>query len=319
MKITLKNIYHARQTIAPHLLRTPLIVSPKLSEQVNAPVHLKLEVLQKTGSFKTRGAVNKIFTLTDEQKKNGVITASTGNHGRAVAFAAKAVGIPAVVCMSEDVPQNKVDAIRALGAATVIHGKNQDDAFLRADELIAERGLTMVPPFDDLQIIAGQGTIGLEILEDLPEVDTVLVPLSGGGLLSGIALALKLADSKINIVGVSMERAPIMVHSLRAGQPITMPEEETLADSLRGGIGLKNQFTFRIVRDFVDDVILVSEEEIADAMKFAFYEHHLVLEGAAAVGIAALQNGKVQNINGDVAVILSGGNVDMNDFLDVVF
>ncbi len=318
MEITLKNIYQARQTIAPHLLRTPLIESPKLSERANAPVHLKLEILQKTGSFKVRGATNKILNLSEAQKQNGVVTASTGNHGRAVAYAAKAVGIPAVVCMSQDVPQNKVDAIQALGAETVIHGTSQDDAFIRADTLIAERGLTMVPPFDDPQIIAGQGTIGLEILEDLPKVDTVLVPLSGGGLLAGIALALKLGNARINVVGVSMGSAPIMYHSLRAGTPITMPEEETLADSLRGGIGLDNQYTFKIVRDFVNDVILVSEEEIANAMKFAFYEHRLVLEGAAAVGIAALNSGKVKNINGDVALILSGGNVDVNEFLKVV-
>lgn len=316
--ITLQDIYHARQTIAPLLVRTPLIASPTLTRLAGQPVHLKLEILQKTGTFKARGATNKIFNLNADKKANGVVTASTGNHGRAVSYAAREVGIPAAVCMSGDVPQNKVQAIKALGAQAVIHGQSQDEAFVRAEELQAEQGMVMVPPFDDPHIIAGQGTIGLEILEQHPCVGTVLVPLSGGGLIAGIALAMKSANAQIHVIGVSMERAPVMVHSLKAGKPIQMEEEDTLADSLRGGIGLENQYTFRMVRDLVDELILVSEEQIASAMGFAFREHHLVLEGAGAVGIAALMAGKIQNLRGDVAVVLSGGNVDMDQFLDVI-
>lgn len=317
-KITLQKIYLARETISPLVTKAPLIESPALSKKIGTPIYFKLEILQKTGSFKARGAANKIFNLVSNQEVKGVVTASTGNHGRAVSYAAREMGIPAVVCMSADVPKNKIQAIEALGAETVIHGKSQDDAFKQAESLQAERGLTMIPPFDDPQIIAGQGTIGLEILEDCPSVGTILVPLSGGGLLSGIALAMKSANPDIQVIGVSMEHAPIMYHSLKAGKPIQMDEEDTLADSLRGGIGLENQYTFEMVKNLVDEVILVSENEIASAMFFAFREHRLVLEGAGAVGIAALQTGKVHKISGNAVAVLSGGNVDMDAFMEIV-
>jgi len=316
--ITLQDIYLARQTISSLVTDTPLVESPALSEQIGVSIHFKLEILQKTGSFKVRGAANKIFNLTSDEKAHGVVTASTGNHGRAVSYAAREIGIPAVVCMSADVPKNKIQAIEALGAEVVIHGKSQDDAFVQAEALQSDRGLTMIPPFDDLHIIAGQGTIGVEILEQLPSVDSVLVPLSGGGLISGIALAMKSANPGIRMIGVSMERAPVMYHSLKAGKPIQMDEDDTLADSLRGGIGLENQYTFEIVRNLVDEVVLVSENEIATAMRFAFKEYRLVLEGAGAVGIAALLAGKVQNIQGDIVSVLSGGNVDMDAFMEIV-
>jgi len=316
--ISLQDIYLARQTIAPLVAETPLIDSPTLSEQIGVSIHFKLEILQKTGSFKARGAANKIFNLTPDEKAHGVVTASTGNHGRAVSYAAREIGIPAVVCMSADVPKNKVQAIEALGAEVVIHGKSQDEAFAQAETLQAEHGLNMIPPFDDPYIIAGQGTIGLEILEQLPSVGSVLVPLSGGGLISGIALAMKSANPGIRVIGVSMEHAPVMYHSLKAGKPIQMGEEDTLADSLRGGIGLENQYTFEIVKKIVDEVVLVSEDEIATAMRFAFKEHRLVLEGAGAVGIAALLAKKVQNIREDIAIVLSGGNVDMDAFMEIV-
>lgn len=317
-RLTLQDIYLARETVAPLVTETPLLESPTLTKQTGVSVYFKLEILQKTGSFKVRGAANKIFNLTPDEKAHGVVTASTGNHGRAVSYAAHEIGIPAVVCMSTDVPKNKVQAIEALGAEVVIHGNSQDDAFVQAEALQSERSLAMIPPFDDPHIIAGQGTIGLEILEELPSVGSVLVPLSGGGLISGIALAMKSANLNIRVIGVSMERGPVMYHSLKAGKPIQMDEEDTLADSLRGGIGLENQYTFEMVGNFVDEVVLVSEDEIASAMRFAFKEHHLVLEGAGAVGIAALQAEKVQNIQGNVAVVLSGGNVDMNMFLELV-
>lgn len=316
--ITLQDIYLARKTVAPLVTETPLIESPELTKQMGASTYFKLEILQKTGSFKARGAANKIFNLTPDEKAHGVVTASTGNHGRAVSHAAREIGIPAVVCMSTDVPKNKVQAIESLGAEVVIHGKSQDDAFIQVETLQSERGLTMIPPFDDPHIIAGQGTIGLEILERLPTVGNVLVPLSGGGLISGIALAMKSASPNIRVIGISMERSPVMYHSLKAGKPVQMDEQDTLADSLRGGIGLENQYTFEMVGNFVNEVVLVSEDEIATAMRFAFNEHRLVLEGAGAVGIAALLAGKVQNIQGDVVSILSGGNVDVDAFMGIV-
>lgn len=316
--ITLLDIYQARKVIQPFIYETPLIESHALTKEVGAAVFFKLENLQRTGSFKVRGAINKIIRLIDKEKSCGVVTASTGNHGRAVAYAAKELGISATICLSVEVPDNKVQAIRALGAKIALYGESQDDAFVCAERMQKEQGLVMVPPFDDPHIIAGQGTIGLTLLEELPSLGTVVVPLSGGGLISGIALALKMANPRIRVIGVSMEHSPVMYHSLKAGKPIKMDEKETLADSLRGGIGLSNQYTFNMVREFVDEVILVSEEEIASAMRFAFKEHQLILEGAGAVGIAVIMAHKMSNLRGDVVIVLSGGNVDPDQFFSTI-
>ncbi len=315
--ITLQDVFSAQQRIASVARQTPLLSSSSLSERTAADVYLKLENLQETGTFKVRGAANKILSLSEEQRARGVVTASTGNHGRAVSFVAKKVGIPAVVCISERVPQNKVEALRRNGAELVVEGHGQDEAAERAAALQAERGLIMVHPFDDPDVIAGQGTIALEMLNALPELDIILVPLSGGGLVSGIGLALKSAAPGVRVVGVSMERAPVMYHSLQAGHPVQMPEEDTLADSLLGGIGLENQYTFRLVQQFVDDVVLVSEEEIARGMAFLLREHNVVAEGAGAVGIAALLAGKVSNLGRKVGVVVSGGNVDVERLLKI--
>lgn len=238
-----------------------------------------------------------------------MITVSSGNHGRAVSCVAGQLGVKAVICMSERVPGNKVEAIRHLGAETVVYGESYDEAEQHAWRLQGERGLTMIP-FDDPFIIAGQGTIGLELLEELPEIDTVVAPLSGGGLMAGIALALKSASAAIRTLGVSMDRAPVMYHSLRAGAPLEM-EEDTIADALVGGIGLDNQYTFRMVQEYVDDAVGVSEEEIAAAMAFALEKHHLVVEGGGAVGIAALLHRKVQRVGRNVVVVVSGSNVEL--------
>ena len=315
--VTLQDIFRARQTIEPLVRQTPLIESDRLGERVQSSVYLKLEALQKTGTFKVRGAANKILNLSDDERARGVITVSTGNHGRAVAYVARWLGITAVVCISERVPANKVDALRRLGPELVVHGHGQDDAARRAETLRREQELALIHPFDDPYIIAGQGTIGLELLQAQPAIDTVLVPLSGGGLISGIALALKSAAPDIRVIGVSMERSPVMYHSLRAGRPVELPEEDTLADSLLGGIGLENAYTFQMVQRYVDDVVLVSEEEIAQAMAFALKEHHLITEGAGAVGIAALLNGKVEALGQHVAVVISGGNVSISRLLEV--
>jgi threonine dehydratase len=317
-RLTLQQIFIAQQKIKNIAHVTPLIQSASLSAQHGASVYLKLETLQPIGAFKIRGAANKILNLADEERARGVVTASTGNHGRAVAYVAKLIRMPAIVCLSELVPQNKVDALQQLGAEVIIHGQSQDEAEVHAYQLTEERGLTMVHPFDDPFVIAGQGTIGLEVMRDLPAVDTALVPLSGGGLIAGIALALKSTNPAIRVVGVSMERAPVMAKSLAAQKPVQIPEEPTLADSLQGGIGLGNQYTFHMVRDLVDDVVLVSEEEIGAAMAFALHEHHLVVEGAGAVGIAALQAGKIEAAGRNMVLIISGGNVDISRLLHVV-
>jgi len=315
--LTMRDVYKARQKIAAIVTRTPLISSPWLTESVGASVYLKAECLQETGSFKIRGAANKMLSLTADERERGVITVSTGNHGRAVSYVAKQLGIEAVVCMSERVPSNKVEAIRRLGVEVVVHGENYDGAEEYAWRLQEERGLTKIDGFDDPLIIAGQGTIGLELLEDLPEIDTAIVPVGGGGLISGIALALKSANSSTRVIGVQMDRAPVMYHSLRAGALITMEEEDTIADALAGNIALDNQYTFRMVQEYVDDVVLVSDEEIAASMAFALEKHHLVVEGSGAVGIAALLYRRVREVGRNVVAVVSGSGVGLPLLLKV--
>ncbi len=316
--LNLEIVYQTRQMISPYCLRTNIVRSNRLSSVTGANILLKLECLQNIGSFKIRGAASKITSLTSAEKQNGVITASTGNHARAVSYVAKQNGIPVTICMSEDVPENKVEAIRALGAEVVIFGHSQDDAFRKVTELQEREGKILVHPFDDLHVISGQATIGLELIEDLPHLERVIVPLSGGGLISGIGFAMKTVNPSIEVLGVSMDSAPVMYHSLRAGRPIQMPEEDTLADSLRGGIGLDNRFTFQMVQNFVDDVILVTEKEIAAAMAYLFKEHRLVVEGAGAVGVAALLSQKILPKDKNTAVIISGNNIDIPFFLKAV-
>ena len=310
--VTLQDVYIAAKSIGSLVHKTPLVLSQGLSERAGANVYLKLENAQHTGSFKVRGAANRLLHLTEEERRNGVVTVSTGNHGKAVAYVARRLGIRAVVCVPDLVLPHKVEAMQRLGAQVVIAGKSQDEAEVHAAEIAHQEGLTLVSPFDDPWIIAGQGTIGLELLEQLPELDAAIIPLSGGGLASGIALALKRANRGLHTVGVSMECGPVMVESLKVGRPIQLPEERTLADSLMGGIGLDNRYTFRMVQEYVDDVLLVSEEEIAAAMVYALRHERIVTEGGGAVGIAALLAGKAAGPWRNVVIVVSGGNADMD-------
>lgn len=302
---TLDGVRAASDRIAGLVAHTPVIEAAGLGTRVA----LKLESLQPTGSFKVRGAANRIMSLRPSERERGVVTASTGNHGRAVAHIAKHLGIPAAVCVSEGVPAGKVAALRALGCELVIDGDSQDVAMNNARSLVADRGMTLVHPFDDPEVICGQGTIGLEILADRPEVGTVLVPLSGGGLAAGILVAIKEIRPDVAVIGISMRRAAVMAASLQAGKPVEMPERPTLADSLQGGIGLDNRHTFAIVHGLIDDVVLLSESEIWAGMRYALAAHRLVLEGGAAVGIGALLAGKVE-AGGDVVVVCTGANVE---------
>jgi threonine dehydratase len=303
------DIEAARLRIEGMAVRTPLMPSVPLSERVGTDVYLKLETTQPTGAFKLRGAASKILSLSEERRSLGVVTASTGNHGRGVAYVARRLGIPATVCVSDGVPAGKLAALRGLGAKVEVAGSSQTEAMKRGFE-IAEEGATFIHPFDDPEVIAGQGTIGAEIAEDLPEVSTVLVPLSGGGLLSGIAEGLRQFAGDAEAVGVSMTRVPIMVMSLEAGRPVDAPEETTLADSLRGGIELDNRHTFNMVRELVERVALVEEDEIWEAMRFLFEQHRLIAEGAAAVGVAALLHGKLDPLAGPVVAVISGANAE---------
>lgn len=306
----------AQRAIREVACRTPLVEAPTLSTP-DRRVRLKLETAQPTGAFKLRGAANALARLSAADAARGVVCASTGNHGRALAYAAARLGVPATVCMSNLVPANKVEAIRRLGATIAIVGRSQDDAQQEVNRLVAEEGLVEFPPFDHADIIAGQGTIGLEILEDAPEVDTVLVPLSGGGLIAGVAAAIKGRSPGVRIIGLSMERGAAMAASLAAGHPVDVVEEATLADSLGGGIGLANRYTFPMVRELVDEVVLLSEAQIAAAMRTLFLSEGWVAEGAGAVGIAALTE-RLATLGRDVAVVVSGRNVDMDVFRAVI-
>jgi threonine dehydratase len=311
------DIYQADHLIRETVYRTPLIESQWLSELSGCKIYLKLECLQVTGSFKIRGATNKILSLRKEEKKRGVIAVSSGNHGRAVAYVARNSGIPAVICVSETVPENKVSAIQDLGAEVLIAGKTYDEATEEALRVQIERGLTMIHPFDDPFVIAGQGTIGLEIIKERPEIDTVIVPLSGGGLLGGVALALKSINPAIQTIGVSMDKGAAMIESLKAGKVVEIVEESSLADALIGGLGPENSYTFNIIQKYVDQTVLVAEREIAAGMTFALEKEHLVVEGGGAVGIAALLAGKVHNIGKKVAVVISGSNVNLSTLIKI--
>ena len=280
-----------------------------MSRKVGQEFLLKLENMQPIGAFKLRGAINAVWNLPEGTR--GVTCCSTGNHGRGVAYAAALRGIPAVICMSSLVPQTKVQGIKALGAEVRICGGSQDDALAESQRLSVIDGLVEISPFDDPQVIAGQGTIGFELMEARPDLDTVLVPLSGGGLAAGVAVAVKAANPKAKIIGISMDRGAAMHASLIAGHPVAVEEVPSLADSLGGGIGLENRLSYHLCRDYIDDTILVTEEEIYHAMQVLFYEDRIVAEGACVVGIAALLAGKLPSPEGPVATIITGRNVDM--------
>lgn len=309
--IGLEDIFRARARLAGRIAATPTVASPSLTARCGAPVFLKLETRQTTGSFKLRGATNALSALPREALATGVAAASTGNHGRALAHAAAQAGVRCVVCMSALVPTNKVEGIRALGAEIRIVGRSQDDAQQEVDRLVREEDFATVPPFDHADVIAGQGTLGLEIIEAVPDAELLLVPLSGGGLIGGVALAAKALRPGLRVVGLSMERGAAMHASLKAGRPVQIEELETLADSLGGGIGLDNRYTHRLAAILLDDVVLLTEAEIAAGIEHAYSAEQEIVEGAGAVGIAALLAGKVAP-RGPTVTLLSGRNIAMD-------
>jgi threonine dehydratase len=307
----------ARHAIADVALRSPVLRSRVLSDLTGTPVTLKLENLQVTGSFKVRGAANKLLALSGEEGARGVVTCSSGNHGKAVAYVADLLGLRATVCVPEWVDSTKLAAIKRHGAVAVLHGDTYDAAEQRSYEIQREQGLIYVNPFDDPLIIAGQGTIALELFEQDPNLDTLLVPLSGGGLIGGIALAMKSVNPNVQVVGVSATNARVMFESLKAGRPIAFPEDATVASALSGGVGLDNRYTFQLVQDYVDEQLLVTEDEIREAMEFAAVELKLVVEGGGAVGIAALLSGKLAPHGKHIAVVVSGGNIGLETLAEI--
>ena len=315
-QLTLKDIYLARQRIAGLASRTPLVRSESLSRRWNCEAWLKLDCLQPTGAFKLRGAANALLGLDAEQRRRGVVTMSTGNFGRALAYAGQHLGIPVKVCISRLVPENKVEALRRSGAELVIHGQAQDEADVEARRLRDEQGLAYVSPFDDPLVIAGQGTCGLEIMEEQPQTDLVFAGLSGGGLIAGLGLAVKSINPQAEVIGVSMNEGAAMLESLAAGHPLQVPEVASLADSLGGGIGLDNAWTFAMTQRYMDRGYRVDEAQIARAMLHFLREEKLLVEGAAAVGVAAVEQHRLDLSGRRVAFVVSGQNLSMETFAE---
>jgi threonine dehydratase len=283
---------------------------------MDADVRLKLECFQDTRAFKVRGAANAILSQQEKRPLESLVTYSTGNHGRATAYIASRLGISATVCMSHATTEDKRAALAEVGANIRLVGESQDEAHDLALEL-AEEGMTFVDPINDPASTAGHGTIGLEIMEDFDTVDTVVVPVSGGALISGVAISIKEKMPSVRMIGVSMDRGAAMYQSLEAGRPILVEEVESLADCLQGGITLDNTHTFDTVRDMVDDFVLVSEDEIARAMAEAFFEERLILEGAGATPIAAVMHRERSMFGDNIALVASGGNAGTQSVYDV--
>lgn len=301
----------AARVIAPHIHRTPLLSSRLLSEETGLNVRLKAEVFQRTGSYKVRGPMNKFRHLSEEERARGVICSSAGNHAQGVAFAAAKYGIRAVVVMAENATRSKIEATKAYGAEVVLHGSIWDEADAHARELVATQGFTYIHPFDDYELIAGQGTLGWELYADWPEVDVVVVPIGGGGLISGITLALKNLNPAIRIIGVESSGAPAMQRSLAANELVTLEEISCAIDGLK--VKRVGSRTFEIVRDFVDDVVTIDDDTIFDSMLWTWSKCKIVVEGAAAAPVAAIRNRSFDvRAGANVACVLSGGNVDLD-------
>ena len=312
MTVTLSDIRDAREIIKDIIIPTPFISDGKLSSEIGAKTaHLKAESLQKSGSFKIRGAYNKIHRLTDEEKQRGVICASAGNHAQGVALAALLHNIKATIVLPEFAPLTKITATKNFGAEVVLHGTTFDEAFAHSKELQAQHDYTYVHAFDDEKIIAGQGTIGLEIAETLPDASVIVVPIGGGGIISGIAIAVKSLLPNARVIGVQAEVAAPVNASLKAGKPTGVEMGQTIAD----GIAVKHpgNLTLPIIKEYVDEVVEVSEDEIARAILFCVQNNRLVVEGAGAAGLAALLAKKI-NISAEdtVCAVLCGGNIDPN-------
>ena len=306
----LKDFEAARARIAEHIKRTPLLTSRQLSERTGYDVRLKAELFQRVGSYKIRGPLNKFAQMPEEQKRRGVVCSSAGNHAQGVALAAKIHGIRAVVCMAENATPSKIAATKGYGAEVVLHGMIWDEANEKAKELVRTQGLTYVHPFDDEQLIAGQGTLGLEIVQDWPDVDAIVVPIGGGGLISGVAMAAKSFNPKIRMIGVESSDGPAMKRSLESGHLETI-ECKTIIDGLR--VRRVGELNFSVVRRFVDEVVALPDADIFEAMIWVMERCKLVVEGAAAAPVAALLHGIVKLPPGSrVAAVLSGGNVNLD-------
>jgi threonine dehydratase len=308
--LTIADFKTVRERIAPHIKHTPLLTSRQLSEATGYDVRLKAEMFQRVGSYKIRGPLNKFALMPEEQKRRGVVCSSAGNHAQGVALAAKIHGIRAVVCMATNATPAKIAATKGYGAEVVLHGTIWDEANEKAKELVRTQGLTYVHPFDDEQLIAGQGTLGLEIVQDWPEVDAVVVPIGGGGLISGVSMAMKSHNPKIRVIGVESSDGPAMKQSVEAGRLETI-DCKTIIDGLR--VRRAGEINFSVVQRFVDEIVALPDREIFDAMIWVMERCKVVPEGAAAAPVAALLSGLVKLPPGSrVVAVLSGGNLNLD-------
>ena len=308
--VELKDIQEARIRLLGVAHRTLTSYSATFSRIAGGEVYFKYENLQKTGSFKLRGAYNKIASLPVKERERGVVAASAGNHAQGVAFASFSAGIPATIVMPEGAPLAKVQATQSYGAKVVLSGASYDDAYLKAKEIMEKEGATFVHAFDDPKVIAGQGTIALEMLEDIPELDMLLAPVGGGGLIAGLAVAAKAIKPNLKVIGVQAQGAPSSYRTLKEGKRVTLNSVSTIAD----GIAVKTpgELTSKIIFELIDDIVLVDDEEIAQAILMVLERGKVMLEGAGAVGVAALLAGKLPARGHKVGVVLSGGNIDVH-------
>lgn len=310
LSVTFKDIEQARENIRRYVYETPSAYSERLSSMTGCKLSLKLENLQMTSSYKERGSLNKILNLTKKERDAGVIAASAGNHAQGVAYAAFRQGIKATIVMPETTPLAKIRGTEEFNAEVILYGSGYDDAFGKAMELQKEHGYSFIHAFDDPLIIAGQGTVGLELLEQNPYLDTVVVPIGGGGLIAGIAIAMKEINPKIRLIGVEAEQVPSMQTSVRQGKIVEVERASTIADGI--AVAKVGRYPFPIVQKYVDDIVTVSEEEIANAIMILLEREKTLVEGSGAAGFAAIYNHKIANIaDKRVAVVVTGGNIDI--------
>ena len=303
----IKDAYPIVQQVAH---RTPLTRSNTFSRMTGSEIFLKLECLQRTGSFKIRGATYAISQFKSSEKEQGCVAASAGNHAQGVAYAAATAGIKSIIVMPELAPASKIIATQGYGAEVILHGMNYDDAVIKAEQISVETGAVFLHSFDNINVIAGQGTIGLELIEDLPSLDVVLVPVGGGGLISGISIAFKKIRPDTKIIGVQASGCPSMVESIRKGRITEIAKSDTIADGI--AVRKPSETTLKVVNELLDDVITVSDDEISHSIFMLLERSKLVIEPAGAVGLAALLNNKINVVGKKVGVVLSGGNIDMS-------
>ena len=314
--IDFKDIQAAARVVERFVRPTPHLFSYTLSQLLDRQVFLKPENLQRTGSFKLRGACNRMVTLSPDEKKVGVLAASAGNHAQGVALAAQLLGTHATIVMPEETPINKVDRTRSLGAEVILRGASLDESLAAARALQQERGAVFIPGYDDPWIVAGQGTVGLEIIRDLPECGMVVVPVGGGGLIAGTAMAVKSVKPAVRMVGVQASGCPSAARALEEGRIVAIPRPRTIADGIR--VGSLGEIPFEIIRRHVDEIVVVTDEEISRAILVLMEKSKLVVEAAGAVGVAALLSGRIRLDQPVVSVVLSGGNIDTNFFIRIL-